>query len=64
MAITVHDLKMALSDFPDDMLVYTVGDKVGLTFPKLSEAGPIEGLPKEEMKDAKLDRFVLILPEE
>jgi len=62
--ITVGDLKKALSDFPDDWLVYCLGENVGMTFPELHEAGPIEGLPEDEAKDAKLDRFVLILPED
>lgn len=64
MDMTVGTLKKMLGDYPDDMLVYCLGIDVGMTFPKLCEAGPIEGLPEEDAKDAKLDKFVLILPED
>ena len=64
MAVTVATLKKMLGDYPDEWLVYCLGEEVGMTFPKICEAGPLEGLSEEEAKEAKLDRFVLILPED
>ena len=64
MAVTVGQMKKMLSDFSEDLLVYCFSDDGGMVFPKLSAAGPIEGLPEEEMKDAKLDKFVVIIPED
>ena len=64
MAITVGQLKKMLCDFSEDLLVYTFDGEGGMVFPKLSAAGPIEGLTEEELKEAKLDKFVVIMPED
>ena len=62
MAVTVGTLKKMLDDFNDELLVYCLTED-GLDFPVLKEGGPVEGLSEKEAKDAKLDRFVLILSE-
>lgn len=64
MAITtVHDLIMALKDFPEDRPVYIVhGD--GLTQPKLTEAFLDERIEQELSEEDRLGKFVLITGED
>lgn len=63
MAVTVHDLVMALQDFPEDRLVYIVhGD--GMTQPKLTEAFLDPEMEKELPEEDRLGKFILITGED
>jgi len=59
MAVTVKDLKRALEDFDEDMLVYIVW-KDGLEFPRPKDAFIAEGMSAKEARDCGVDHFVLI----
>jgi len=63
MLVTVHDLKKALEDFPEDRLVYIVY-KDGLTQPKLVDAFMDPEVEKELPKEDRLGKFVLIAAED
>jgi len=63
MAVTVHDLVMALKDYPEDRLVYIV-HKDGLTQPKLTEAFLDPDIEKELPEEDRLGKFVLITGED
>lgn len=63
MAVTVKDLKLALADYEEDMLVY-IAAKDGLEFPRPTDAFIAEGMTVQEAKDCGLDHFVLLEPEE
>ena len=63
MAATVHDLLLALQDYPEDRPVYIVhGDC--MTQPKLTEAFLDPEMEKELPKEDRLGKFVLITGED
>jgi len=63
MAITVHDLVMALQDYPEDRLVY-ISHEGGLTQPKLTEAFLDEKMEQELPEEDRLGKFILITGED
>lgn len=63
MAVTVHDLVMALKDYPEDRLVY-ISHEGGLTQPKLTEAFLDPECEKELSEEDRLGKFVLITGED
>jgi len=63
MAVTVHDLVMALKDYPEDRPVY-VSHEGGLTQPKLTEAFLDPGIEQELPEEDRLGKFVLITGED
>ena len=63
MAITVHDLVMALKDYPDDRPVYIVHED-GLTQPKLTEAFLDPGIEQELPEEDRPGKFILITGED
>ena len=63
MAITVHDLIMALKDYPEDRQIYIV-HKDGMTQPKLTEAFLDEKMEQELPEEDRIGKFVLITGED
>ena len=63
MAVTVHDLVMALKDYPEDRLVY-ISHEGCLTQPKLTEAFLDPDIEKELPEEDRLGKFVLITGED